>query len=547
MHESSLPRLRFNCYLLRPGLPDLQHALRPKYREGGAQALERLHATPAAPAGAVAYLGTADPKTPRWAELLQRSFLGAGRVSNQANRMVVFLPVKERHFAVCFGYGSGALEWENVENSFGLRIAARRFQPDKVTELRSRRIDASARTQAVTVAAGGEMRDLGVDLEGEFVRKLVGRLDDTNLGETSGAIVAGDSIAFRSETDLHRVQQVLAGMLEDLGNTEAQEAFAFVDSLEPLRKSESRVKDLAKLLASKLLNDDVELPRSVQELDVHFLEFAPPDDVSLDEVESFKVLSGNREATFEEPSLENFQQALQEVGVRRGSSFLTNVKILALGADGGERSQALSALNWLVFEAGTAESRYVLTLGRWFRLKESYTDKLNADLKKIRVVTSDLGLPDWLRNDEEKAYNKMAASGNVKLLNLDRVMIRAEDGGQIESCDLVHLDGFLIHVKRYNGSQTLSHLFAQAAVSAELLNGDELFKERFVEQVGRRDATFKAVAERAPRVVTYAIGFSDGRDLPLGLPTFSKVNLRDEAKRLRNARVVPSLARITLV
>lgn len=546
MPEDGVPQLRFNCYLLRPGLHDVESALRPKYRPGGAQELRKLHATREAPLNATAYLGTSEPKTPKWAELLEPFFTGAAEVVSRANRMVVFLPVRDRHFAVCFGYGSGTLEWERVETSFGLRVAARRLRPDTVTELRSRRIDASARTQAVTVAAGGELRDLGVELEGEFVRKLVGRLDEAGVGGNSGTVVAGDSIAFRAETDLYQVQEILGALLDDLSATEAQDAFAFVDSLEPLRKSERVVSDLQTMLAGEILEQEIELPDTLIDLQVHFLEFAPPDDVQLEDVESFKVVNGQREVEFQEPSLSELRAALRGVGVRRGTSFLTGVKVLALGADGGERSQAMPVLNWLVFEAGSTVSRFVLTLGRWFRLKESYTKKLNADLTKIRDVTSELGLATWAKGNEEKDYNETAAKADDELLKMDRVLVKSDDGGRIESCDLLHLDGFLIHVKRYNGSQTLSHLFAQAAVSAELLNGDDTFKSNFVQEVSRRDGKFQPVAEKAPEIVTFAIGFSDSRDLPLGLPTFSKVNLRDEARRLRNAKVTPTLARITI-
>jgi len=143
------PKLRFNCYLLRDGLNDMEMALRPKYRPAGVQALRKIDGSATAPQGSVAYLGSPTERTPRWAEELDTLFPGIAQVTNRSNRFVIFLPVTQRWFAVCFGYGSGVLEWDCVEGNFGLRVAARRFQPDDVTEFRSRRIDASARTQSV--------------------------------------------------------------------------------------------------------------------------------------------------------------------------------------------------------------------------------------------------------------------------------------------------------------------------------------------------------------------------------------------------------------
>lgn len=69
----------------------------------------------------------------------------------------------------------------------------------------------------------------------------------------------------------------------------------------------------------------------------------------------------------------------------------------------------------------------------------------------------------------------------------------------------------------------------------------------FIEKITLRDPKFASVALDAPRFVTYAIAIKDSYDLPLDLPTFSKVNLRDFARRLRRMKVEPSLARIRVI
>jgi uncharacterized protein (TIGR04141 family) len=146
MADQDAPKLRYNCYLLREHLPMIEHALRAKYRPGGREGMTTPTPTSAAPQGAVAYLGTTEPRTPKWAENLEPMFSGVASLINQAHRVVVFLPVRNRHFAVCFGYGSAALEWDALETNFGLRVAARRFKPNRISELRSRKIDVTART-----------------------------------------------------------------------------------------------------------------------------------------------------------------------------------------------------------------------------------------------------------------------------------------------------------------------------------------------------------------------------------------------------------------
>lgn len=70
-------------------------------------------------------------------------------------------------------------------------------------------------------------------------------------------------------------------------------------------------------------------------------------------------------------------------------------ELIAFDGEGEPRSQYLPLRNWLVFEAGDADRRFILTLGRWFALVESYTQQLDADLSKIEDVTALLNPPDW--------------------------------------------------------------------------------------------------------------------------------------------------------
>jgi len=102
----------------------------------------------------------------------------------------------------------------------------------------------------------------------------------------------------------------------------------------------------------------------------------------------------------------------------------------------------------------------------------------------------------------------------------------------IEFCDLYSLDRKIIHVKRYGGSDVLSHLFAQGTVSAELFLLDSNFR---VELNTKLPPEFKLEnPESRLNPGSYTIFFaivyeSDG---PLKLPFFSRVSLRQAFRRL---------------
>jgi len=555
-----LPKLRFNCFLLRSGLASPTEALREPYRPDGKTEMSPLLPVAGAPEGVTAYFRARSEKTPPWAVALNPLFPGLNNALNMSNRLVIFLPVGERIFAVCFGYGSSTLEWSAIEPNFGLRFAARRLNPDELNEIRSRRIDASSRTQSVQISVGTDLRNFDIMLEGEFVRKLVGELDGEGLSiEGLGAIVATDSVAFKAETNLGRVAEVLGMMLREVSERRVKDELLFVDSLEPLRSNSVIVEQLELLLAAKVfegmsgrlsnrMNDT-----TMAALDQYVLEFSPPDGISIEDVESIEVYHGKLSPHGSVQKLESMtfvglRDALASFGQRRfGKASLKNVKLMARGHDGEPASQMQPLKNWLVFEAGDGIRRYILTLGRWFALKEDYTERLNEDLTEIEVVTEILDLPAWDVGIHEGPYNLKVAAKCPAFICLDQVDVRAGDGDEVESCDLFHENGYLVHVKRYNGSQTLSHLFSQGFVSAQLIAGDIAYRTGFIAAVTERGSSFVRAAEDAPRVVTFAIGFSKDGQLPADLPSFSKVNLRDFAKRLRGSQVRPTLCRIQII
>ncbi|WP_433127733.1 DUF6119 family protein [Micromonospora sp. CA-240977] len=555
----TLPRLRFSCYLLKGDLPRIESAIRQQYRpatsdgQGGGRArMSRLAPNPELP-GVTAYFHAKSEKVPPWAKALQRLFPELENALNTSNRLVIFLPVRDRHFAICFGYGSSTLEWSAVEANFGLRFAARRVNPGSVRAYRSRRIDAAGRTQSIQVPSGSDIKDLDVPFDGEFVRQLAGELDTAGLEfKEISAIVASDAVMFKAETDLVKVQGVLEMMLREVETQPVKEGLEFVDSLEPLKSSSETAKTLDQLLASKLFAGlPMSAPREdlgpdFADLNEYLLEFCTPDDVDLHSIARAKIYKKDRSEDLASLDLEGLRAALVGLKVRLGVRALQEIRLAAYDEDDNPVSSHMPIRNWIVFEAGDKDKRFILTLGRWFALAENYTKQLNDDLKKIPVIGDEFSLPAWpSKFNSETRYNEWAPGQcDGTIITLDTVDIRAEDGDEVEACDLLHRDGYLIHVKPYSGSQTLSHLFAQALVSVQLLRGDDTYRDNFRRAVREIDPSFAEVAESVPEVVTYALAFTKERDLPLDLPSFSKVNLRDFAKRLRGYGVRPTLYRI---
>lgn len=547
-HQGST--LRFNAYLIRAGVDDPERALRLKYRPGGSDGMTRIEGTGSAPAGSVAFFRARSTSIPGWAQALAPMFPGLDEALNTSNRLVIFLPVSGRYFAICFGYGSSTLDWSAIEPNFGLRFAARAMRADAVKEIRSRRIDASARTTQVQVVVNSDLHDLDVQLEGEFVRRLVGRLDAGSVGlEDGSAVVASDSVSFKQHVDLTAVVEVLTAMLETTNGREAQEQFDFIDALEPMRSSSEEVEDLEDAVVAYLLDPELEYtdaPALGEEtITLTALELAPPDSAATEDLSRIVVERGKQQVQLEEFSIDGLRRALRQFkGRRLGRGSLKSTKLLGLDDDGNPSTQLMPLRSWLVFEGRVASRRFILTLGRWFGLRQEFADRVDRDLQSVIDSTAVLSLPDWAGHLTETQYNA-SVSGHQWVL-MDRVPLYSA-GDQVEACDLFHIDGYLVHVKRYNGSQTLSHLFSQGFVSTYVLNGDSDYKADFVKAVEQRSANHRVAATLAPERVVYGFGMKAGKHLPDDLSTFSKVNLKDFVKRIRQAGAEPSIARIEIV
>ena len=103
---------------------------------------------------------------------------------------------------------------------------------------------------------------------------------------------------------------------------------------------------------------------------------------------------------------------------------------------------------------------------------------------------------------------------------------------QIELCDILTVDKKYIHIKPYSGSSTLSHLFNQAVISAEMVLADGVFVDKANEKIKEltTNQEFIINQKQKPHVIL-AIMTASRKERP-ALPFFSKVALRYTKRRL---------------
>ncbi|WP_434419968.1 DUF6119 family protein [Nannocystis pusilla] len=204
---------------------------------------------------------------------------------------------------------------------------------------------------------------------------------------------------------------------------------------------------------------------------------------------------------------------------------------------------------------------------------DTYIDDIDADAASTLKLPNFKTVPLRPRVDDdgttvmvrdELAYNQEAARTQQGLC-MDRQMITvAKRTSPVELCDVLLPGHELLHAKRGTESGPLSHLFAQAATSAELLldSGDfRLASRKRIREVARdakvSPANFEALippklVNGSNHVITLVIiastWLTKSRALKPAsetLPFFSKINLRAAVKRLRQRSFTVRIARVS--
>lgn len=177
---------------------------------------------------------------------------------------------------------------------------------------------------------------------------------------------------------------------------------------------------------------------------------------------------------------------------------------------------------------------YCVNNGRWFCVDRDFVNQINTEYSTM-PVSDRVFLPHSTSHKKENDYTvAYVASDPDHLLCMDAKVIHYGGGqSKVELCDVLTTDNTYIHIKPYSSSATLSHLFNQAVVSAELVLGDPLFVGKANEKIRERTTNpgfvINTTGDR-PTIILAIISEDD--DERPQIPFFSKVALRYTRRRL---------------
>ncbi|WP_392840243.1 DUF6119 family protein [Streptomyces sp. LN500] len=520
--------MKLTINLARKSVTEFGELIRPVYLEME-DGLEELEPNNSLGFRAQAYIQRDKATKPKWLDFLGAHF-DVSQIQNLSTSFVLLLEAHGRIFTVTFGMsGFNALDRSKLENEFGLRVCANSVDADDLTTVDTRNLDTVTRQQRTHLSAGSSLSEFSIPLEQDWIRRIQGKSAELDFAKS---ISGADSLHINVTAPLSRLPQIMGKLLERYEATDYKKDFPFLDHYRPIGREEEVVGSLDSRLRAKVAE------RSLEKISL-----AMPQMVDDEHIHHFDISARYKVAEIDEITLAGVYSFIDEY--YEGDEPLGDVKIVPVADSGQPSGQKRSLQDWIVCEFEEAEKTYVLSMGNWYEVDRDYVRSVNTAVGRVVDITEILALNEWDPKDGEGDYNEFVATKkNWLLLDKDNFYIGGPNQ-KIEICDLMTKDMKLICVKQQTSSATLSHLFSQGSVSAELYRGEESYRERIFRDAARKWGNSIQEPSSGPTIV-YAI--ANDREGPLSetLFFFSKISLLFNARIVERLGLQVALARIPM-
>jgi uncharacterized protein (TIGR04141 family) len=461
--------------------------------------------------------------------------------SSSASGLLV-LRVKEQFFAFTFGYGHTLLNMSKIETHFGLRVALNSIDPSHIRSLDTKVFEDMVVTKRTQASRSTDLPTFGVNISRDILRAVTG---EPRLKDFGKRLSGSEALVLNIDLVASKIGETCEMLFKEYGKDDYKEHFGWIDLL-ALVRDKAVIHELDQQLLRELIDGDTS--------NTHM---ACPDALDWEDIDSFK-LGGTGKNEYDDLDLDQYLAVLgpdiADITIEKLKRYFVSVRF----SSSDDFNSKWRVYDSLVTEQRVNDQLHVLIEGRWFEVSESLVDEVDAFAASL--PSSEIVLPEALIGESEPLYNKrIAALSSGELLLMD-AKIRRPGGAAsgIELCDLLSVNGDFCHVKRKNRSSTLSHLFAQGAVSANTFFGDGEFRDkiRAVINTGTTEPDrsrwldlvppSNESIERSRYSVNYVVIANSKKSGLDWLPFFSKLNLMQNGRQLSNLGFKTTVSRVSI-
>jgi len=518
-----MPNRKLTIFLLQESIKTPSQALR------SAMEVLPVDATLGPTAGLVVKI-MPEPREPTWKDFVgQYTEKPLQFIPTQSSSAVLFVQASGRLFALTFGYGRSLLEPDAVEPMFGLKVVVNRVDPDKLRSLDVKTFQATTFQVRQQAAGVTPLDTFGLNVRRDILNAVAGKPTGDELGTSlAGRDSLTTSIDLKKGDLILLCERCLAAFSDD----KYKDRFGWIDTLRPVRDSK---------LTESL---DTAVANALKSGQINGIDLVMPDILDPERITGFKYVGlDERHELHTDLDIEDFLDMIEDKSLIT-STWLKKKSVRYYAEDDS------SAINeWSVYKCLAAQlalpgnsKQFVLSTSQWFEVEPSYVKQIDdAVSDRSFIPFPDIYFPECCdASMAEEDYNAFT-SDYLQAHCQDRQLVYL--GGhrdKIEPCDILTIDGKLIHVKRKTRSSSLSHLFAQARVSADLLRREKSFNEKWVKQLKAAKAASFAKSLKWPckpenHDVILAVLAGNPEELPEKLPFFARMELVTLAQGLNDA------------
>jgi uncharacterized protein (TIGR04141 family) len=427
--------------------------------------------------------------------------------------------------ALTFGHGRYLLSQDGLEDRFGLRVALNCIDEKRIKSIDKQTFDAIASHTLEQASQEANAGEFGFDVERDILRAVQGIPKHEDFGKRLAGM---EALSAHVQIELSELVRLLERYHQKFFEKSYQENFPWVDQIR-------EVVDAA--LDAELSEIVVDFIRRRQ-FDRCWL--AVPDILDWTMVSGFRFSRADRKPELYDLHLERFVDGLRhpkDLSV----NGLKNRSVYCMG-ENDEVIRKWNVFKCLYCELDHKGQSYVLNAGKWYIVQNDFVKQVDDSFEKVPRYAG-----AFMEYDQpnEGEYNKaLVASDKNQFCLMDKDLTYL--GGAMEFCDVFSKKKELVHIKRYGGSKTLSHLFYQGVVSAELFKMEPEYRKLVREKLPVAFRNFDAAAQPKFEEFHVVFGIISQSDKPLNMPFFSRVGIRHAVRRLQAFGYKVSMAKISV-
>ncbi|HAR49258.1 MAG TPA: sporadically distributed protein, TIGR04141 family [Smithella sp.] len=473
------------------------------------------------PEGASIFILDSIPKEPWW-----KNYFGVkGNLKQTIKGAILFLNVKERHFAITFGHTHHHLKDECYEYDFGLRVTLNSLDPDKLKSTDTLEPE-KAKRQRIQSPVDSDLTYFDFDRDSSIIKTLTGKVKNEYKNIFKHATGAS-SLRIGLSVEPDKLNELCQNTLDIYNKEDFKAAFPDIQNIIPIKDPEI-IKQLDFLLIQAFKNNSIDLVLTIPEI------------VNYQDSLSITFTGVGQSLMYEDVYISYYRDYLLSHEYKADDFSIDILKSHQLNIcnDDGSTKEKFSIYKSLLYDTSLDSCCYHFCEGNWYQIEKSYIDKLKRYLDPYFENTN---LIDFNHNSE-RAYNNAIASNDSKYICLDCTNISPVGQRQVEPCDLYKVeDGIAIysHVKLSTRSASLSHLFNQGVNSIELIKVEDSTKEKMInlvkENLNGNSAKdyIKSIEDDISKVIYIIITHKDENNKSDNLPLFSRISLMRSIKSLK--------------